>query len=445
MPRSSIRRKSTTSLLFQSSTKPNQSKKQRKASTYAQQRAEVAEQVRQKELQKSRDQALMALYDEAALKSIDVSKWLKGDAGTQRLKLMQEIRSVKFIVTKIRRDQLREQKKETEDTPEICGLMKRHLTKYVADVFFGAEHVDVRSTMALFPMEIWGVLKDALYDHYFNLDNPISQKWSLVTSEAEDELRKIIKKIKMAIYKAYDGIVIGSKGKTGCLEVAHAVAKQMRKDIIAEGSEEISEISIFTQFQATLIDKLKADITIIEISSSYGNTDCSKAIQCLGQILENYLIFKKAGSWKQICQRMINKIKAIYAAQRQIERSMNDPILPLTQYEYQGGFQDICVNDNQQTQRAVVSSVVEHPPILVSDDEHEEMSFENREQKTRVYASQRSQNQGEIELPTKRKKLTEMPNPKRRKMEETEPLFSDSEPPCSPEPSSPPMLEGLTQ
>jgi len=398
MSRTSLRRKSTTSLLFESRTKPNQAQTSRRAKKVEDARKESLEQVRQKELQKSRDAALMKLYDEAALRSIDAKKFLGMDAATQRLKLLQELRSIKFIATKTRREQLNaKQEKAEENTDEVWDMMKRNLTKFVADVFFGCHpDVDVRDTMLSFPMELYAIMRDIMYSDYLKRENPISKKWAANCKKAEEELKLILKKIKMKVYKTYDSFVSGEKKIKPCLEIAKEVASELRKESIRETLETFNDLTAFTKFESRLIQKLGADISLINIATMYGNTDCSAAITCLGDILENYLIFSKKGSWKHICGRMVRKVKIFFEAQSRIENEGKNDLLPCTQYEYDANMFDDKNSDkafvrnvrSREIPAKAAESIEKHIPILIEASDDEEIQPPSHQFYNRRYASE---------------------------------------------------------
>lgn len=328
--RSSKRRSSTSSFSF-SSRPRNKATVSRKAQNENDDRTAARESERQNIAKRQRDNATIKIYDDAAKQTIDDDAFLKLSIGEQNLLIYKETRANKLVAIKTRRVQ-HKQSSEPVIELKITEIMRADIEKFVCDYFFGLiPRSDARKNFTTFPMAFWKLIRKALFDYYLKLSKPIACKWAQDTAAAEIEAKAAFKRIRARLYGLLEAWVNGKNGTNSIEKICSKINMQLQKATKLDGEEAYSRLSVYTQFELLLVEKCGIETDLIRVATEYGTNDTSGAVTCLGDFVENYMLFKKREGWKASCKRCIRNIEAFFVRMAEDSAQLS---LPSTQLEF---------------------------------------------------------------------------------------------------------------
>lgn len=383
--RTSVRRKSTSSVLFPKKKRRNESSNSKKAQSSADAREQQKTQARLKNSQKERDAATIKLYDAQALNSIDEQEFLQKSLKEQNLQLFREVRAIKMVSIKTRRVQHTEKKASAVEF-KVTVMMKDRMTKFVCNVIYGnTVNSDARQNLTTFPMELWVQIRIAILNDYITREDPIAQQWARDSDAALVEGKIALKKIRQRLYNCFTTWMRGKKGKQSAVKIASRIQMNLEKEFKI-GEDEYDRLTAYTRFESRFADKIGVETDLIEIGSDYGVVECNNVIDCVGDILHSYMKYRKLQSWKINCKRMIKCIEKFHSLMREELKAQDlpDTLLEFPDSETQqetsiawSDWEDASEDPKTKEDQAGVSKIAD--VMIMSDSDDEEIQTSQRE------------------------------------------------------------------
>jgi len=333
--RSSTRRKSTSSISFPKKKKRNESAVSKKAISSTSKREQTMEQSRLKKSKRERDMATVNLYDAQAMNSIDDKAFMKKSVKEQLLTIHREVRAIKLVTIKTRRVQ-HTGKKPTVEVFKVTALMNRRMTSFVCNFLFGnTKHGDARANLTVYPMELWRLIEHAIINDFLKSNDPIAIQFSKDSDAALLEGQKAFKKIRQRLYNQLNWWMKGRKGKEAAIKIASRLQMKLEKEYkISE--DEYNRLEAYTRFETEFAAGIGVETDLIKIGADYGVMECANVINCVGDVLDSYMKFRKLQSWKVNCKQMIKAIEKFHTLMR--EEESNQQFLPDTSLEFPSSY-----------------------------------------------------------------------------------------------------------
>jgi len=343
-------------------------------------RTAVQETQRINESRRSRDNATIRIYDSKAAQTIDDDEFLSLSLAQQNLLIYKESRANKLVSIKTRRVQHKESQETVEDF-KVSEIMRSDIQKFVSDFIFGVTpRSDARNNLTTFPMSLWKILRKALFDHYLSSSRPIAKAWAKDSFAAEEEARSAFKRIRARFYGLLEDWVSGKHGVDSLAKICQKINLKVQKETKVAGEEGYSRLSVYTRFEALMVDKVGMETDMIRVANEYGTNDTSGAMMCLGDFLESYLNFKKMKGWKSICKTCILNIEAFFQQLReatlvlpttQVEFTQTDDNLSLSLDEWLTEEDDFMLESNFKPTTTPTTKKTSAKTIFLSDTEDE--------------------------------------------------------------------------